>query len=328
MENYFIPEGFKDYLPIETEKLRELENNLLDLFKRKGFLEIRTPSIEYFSTLSRKAGQIVNEEIFSFVRKGKFMALRAEMTTPIARMVAQKMQAVSLPIRLSYSGRVFRQETPFSGRNREYTQSGVELIGLNKPSTDAELISLFIESLKISGFKDFKVALGQVEVLSGSLDKFDLKDNLKQQILYFAARKNLVEFKNKMKEAGIKLDDCLRLFDLYSLSGEGNFFEKANSLIDNTSSIEALEKLQNAYQILSNQGYADYLILDLGLIRDFSYYTGIVFEGYLPQLGKAVGGGGRYDQLLAEFGYPQPAAGFALSIEMLNLAKRIELEQQ
>src|SRR5665648_182064 len=158
-----IPEGLNDLFPEEVLKRRLLENKISQVFKEWGYQEIITPTFEFYDMLARGAGSIMKKEMIKFFdREGNIIALRPEMTTPLARVTSTKMQQEPKPLRFYYMGNVFRYDDFKVGGQREFCQAGVELIGVNSKKADAEVIALAVECLKNSGLKNFFIDIGPV----------------------------------------------------------------------------------------------------------------------------------------------------------------------
>ena len=178
-----IPYGTRDFLPTEAAGKRTIETKLAALFALWGYDEVVTPTIEYFDTLTMDSGRQLAPQLFKlFDKGGKTLALRHEMTTPIARVVASRLKDAPLPLKLSYISSVFRSEQSQMGRQCEFYQAGVELIGSASATADAEVLALAIQSLLRAGLKDFSVCLGQVEFVTGIMQQYRLDEQTQQTL--------------------------------------------------------------------------------------------------------------------------------------------------
>lgn len=317
-----LPAGVSDLLPPEAAALRQLEQRLLNCFRSWGYQEVMTPTFEFATTF--QAGSPAGEEgaLYKFIdRQGRVLALRPEMTAPIARLVATSLRRRELPLRLGYSARVFRYEEPQAGRRREFHQAGVELIGAGGVAGDVEIIALAVESLAQAGLEDFRLGLGQVAVTKGVLQDLALPPEAVAGIKSALASKDLVALERLYDEYHLEGERRRRLELLATIHGGREALEEARACFGRTAAAASLAELSRVWEALGAAGLEKWLFIDLGILRDFDYYTGIVFEGYVPGLGAPVCGGGRYDGLLAQFGYPCPATGFALGLERLLLAR-------
>lgn len=321
-----IPYGTRDFLPAEAAGKRVVETRLAELFAQWGYEEVVTPSIEYLDTLGLGSSQNIGDHLFKlFDKSNQTLALRHEMTTPIARLVSTRLQDSPLPLKLSYISSVFRYEQTQAGRQCEFYQAGVELMGPGSPATDAEVVALAVTGLLRSGLTEFTVCLGQVEFLNGILNQYRLSSSEQEALKAAMERRNLVELNQLVDELNLPENAKLVLKELPLLNGRGDLLKKAYDMALNEQSRRALDNLAEIYRLLKAYKVEQYVRFDLGIIRDFSYYTGMVFEVYAPGLGYPLCGGGRYDHLLADFGTACPATGFALGIERILLA--IERQQ-
>ena len=316
-----IPYGTRDFLPQEAAEKRAIEARIARQFKLWGYDEVVTPTIEFLDTLTMGNGSNLEPQMFKlFDKQNRTMALRHEMTTPIARVVASRLGEEWLPHKLSYISSVFRYEKTQTGRQCEFHQAGVELIGSSKATADAEMIALAVSIMKEAGLKDFQICLGQVEFTNGLMQQCCIFPKQQEQIKDAIERRDLVALgeivdATELSEAA---KDMVKQLPL--LHGDKNVLKKAYNMAMNEQSRRALDNLTEIYELLEAYGVAEYVTFDLGVIRDFSYYTGMVFEVYTPGLGFPLCGGGRYDHMLTDFGRALPATGFAVGIERILLA--------
>ncbi|SJZ31078.1 ATP phosphoribosyltransferase regulatory subunit [Selenihalanaerobacter shriftii] len=314
------PNGTKDYLPLEAKKKRYLENEINDIFTRWGYEEVVTPTFEFFSALSVGTGVGLQHKMYKFFdRNGHILALRPEMTAPIARLVANRLDDELKPLRLSYQANVFRYEPPQAGRQREFYQAGIELIGAKDPLADAEIIAVAVEILKAVGLKKFSIDIGQIDYFVGLMEEMNLDPQTKVKLRKALSQKDFVALKELVEE-NLSNGHKEAIFTLPELRGGREILDKAEKLVNNKKSKVALDNLRSIYQNLESLGVADCVNLDLNIIRGFDYYTGMVFEGYNQDLGFTICGGGRYDNLLEQFGTESPATGFAVGIDRLLLS--------
>lgn len=316
-----IPAGMRDLLPGEAQEKRELENKWSQLFSSWGYQEVVTPTVEYLDALAVDTGEEIRDRLFQFFdRQGRILALRPEMTTPIARVVATRLHRVQLPLRLYYAANVFRYDEPQAGRQREIFQAGVELVGAPGPLADAEAIALAVEALRQSGLEDFQISLGQIEVFNGLMEELPLSDEAKAKVRALVAKKDFVGLEGLLASSGLTQAQSDLLVKLPTLHGGREVLIQAASLAVNDRASRGLENLRLVYEALQAFGVEDYVALDLGVLRGFDYYTGVVFEGYTVGLGFPICGGGRYDGLLGQMGHDCPATGFAIGLDRVLLA--------
>ncbi|MBR1729639.1 MAG: ATP phosphoribosyltransferase regulatory subunit [Selenomonadaceae bacterium] len=317
------PYGTQDFLPKSAAIKRTIEKKIFEIFNLHGYEEVVTPTIEYLETLTNGSTRTIEEQLFKmFDRSNRTLALHHEMTTPIARLVSSRLQNSLMPLKLSYNANVFRYEQTLPGRQCEFYQAGVELLGSSYPVADAEIIALAVECLNSAGLNDFEVCLGQVEFASGIMDQNDLDHETKDFLKTAIENHDIVALENRVDELNLSKTAADSLKQIPYLHGGKEIIDRAHSIALNERSRRALDNLTEIYRLLESYGVADKIVFDLGLIRDFGYYTGMIFEAYAPGLGYSLAGGGRYDHMLKDFGLACPATGFALGIERLMLARK------
>lgn len=316
-----VPYGTKDILPEDAARKRRMENDLAGLFQAWGYREVITPSFEYHETLLAGAPDSADDAAFRFFdRGGRMLALRPDMTTPIARLAVMRMKEAPLPLRLFYLANVFRQEEAQAGRQCEFYQAGVELLGAGGAAADAEVVALAVESLLAAGLVDFQVCLGQVDFISGIMAEAGLDDLTAHRVKQAMVERNMVGLAELLEQCRMEPETRRILQQLPMLHGKADMLQNVRSRVKNQTSQAALDNLAEIYRLLENYGIDRHVMFDLGIIRDFDYYTGMVFETYTTGLGYPICGGGRYDRMAAAFGREQPATGFALGIERVLLA--------
>ncbi len=317
-----LPKGVKDFLPINAYGKRKIEEQVMQVFSQFGYREVVTPTYEFIETFNLETSVKDQEKQFQFFEreKGRVLTLRSDMTMPIARLVASKMQNDSLPLRLCYSCNLFRYDQPQAGRQREFYQLGVELLGASQVDADAEVIAVAIESLMNVGLKNFTIAIGQTNFINGILEGTDLTVEEEVKVKEALETKNIVLLEELVASFSIPDKQKEILLQIPCLRGKGEILSKAREICYQNKTQEAINNIQEVYEILKLYGLEDYVMIDLGIIRGLDYYTGIIFEGYTSSIGFPICGGGRYDSLLEDFGYPCCATGFAIGIERIILA--------
>ena len=316
-----VPYGTKDILPLDAARKRGMENELARLFLSWGYQEVVTPTFEYYETLRASAPETADDSTFRFFdRSGRMLALRPDMTTPIARVAVMRMREQPLPRRLFYLANVFRQEETQAGRQCEFYQAGVELLGAGGVAADAEVVALAVEALLAAGLSDFQVCLGQVDFISGIMAEAGLDAVTAHKVKQALIERNMVGLGELLAESGIEPGNRDLLQQLPMLHGKLDMLRNVRQRVKNQISQAALDNLAEIYHLLEKYGIDRYVMFDLGIIRDFDYYTGMVFETYTTGLGYPICGGGRYDRMAGSFGREQPATGFALGIERVLLA--------
>jgi ATP phosphoribosyltransferase regulatory subunit len=319
-----IPKGVTDFLPEQAERIGFIEGKISRTFGLWGFRKIIPPMIEFEELLATGMDESLREKAFRFEdrQSHRLLAIPPDITPQIARIESMRMKGYPLPHRIYYNGRVLRHVESQSGRSREIYQTGVELIGLDSPEADAEMIAMSVEVMNEIGFEGFKIDLGQVDFYRGIMASAALDEKSAAEIQGAIARKDLSSVKNTIEANNISDQAKIEILSLSRMFGGIEVLDKASGIVRNDRSRRALENLAKVIDILSIHGIKDELTIDLGEIRGLSYHTGLTFEGFVPGLGEPVCGGGRYDSLMGRYGRSAPATGFAFNV--LNLLQVFE----
>jgi ATP phosphoribosyltransferase regulatory subunit len=319
-----IPPGTRDILPEELRELRALQATLAGVFERYGYGEVATPTVEYDEVLARggeSPGAPAAHRFFD--RNGDLLAMRADMTVPIARLVASRYGDAEPPLRFFYNARAYRAVRAQRGQTGEFFQAGIELVGVDAPAGTVEVIEVLSAALDAVGLGRAVIGLGDAAVYRRLLEAVGIDAAERNELLDLLAARDLVGLEGTL--GGIGLDDGARalLRTVPGLRGGAEVLDRAREL-GGEATERALARLAETYDGLVERGIAERVRLDLGLLRDLGYYTGAILEVYDPALGHILGGGGRYDELMGRFGRPLPAMGFALYLERLHLAQAEE----
>lgn len=314
-----LPPGVRDWLPQEYAFKRDVQERIRDVFRRWSYTEVLTPTFESYEVLERGLGERLMQQTFRFADPlGQPLALRTEMTTPIARLVSSRMRGASLPLRFSYVASAFRYEEPQLGRMREFTQAGAELIGAPEAGADAEALCMAIETLDAVGLGDARFDINDSSIVDGVLGELGLSGADLVRCKELLTERNLVA----LRAFG---EDVVRLS---TLRGDRDAIEHLRPLCTTPPSRAGLARIESILALAQELGYRERIKLDFALLGDLEYYTGFVFEGYVDDLGFSLCGGGRYDSLLPRFGYDVAAVGWMVGVEriLLALERRREIE--
>jgi ATP phosphoribosyltransferase regulatory subunit len=318
-----IPPGTRDILPDEMRELRRLEAALGETFERFGYGEVATPTIEYHEVLARGDDRGAPAAYRFFDEAGELLAMRSDMTVPIARLVATRFGGAKPPLRFCYVGNAYRAIRPQRGQMREFTQAGLELIGAGAPDGTAEVVEVLSAALDAVGLSRAVIGLGDADLYRQLLDELGVTDDRRDAILEILAAHDLVGLEAEVDRLEIGDQARQTLLRLPSLRGGPEVLDEAREL--GGQAVErATQRLASTYDALKARGVPERVRLDLGLLRDLGYYTGAILEVYDPALGHVLGGGGRYDGLMGRFGRKLPAAGFALYLERVHIAQAEE----
>jgi len=319
-----IPPGTRDILPDEMRELRRLHLAMIEVFESRGYGEVSTPAIEYDEVLARGDGRTADSAYRFFDERGDLLALRSDMTVPIARLVASRFAEAEMPLRLCYLANAFRAVRPQRGQMREFAQAGVELIGAPAPAGTAEIVEVLEAALDAAGLSRAVIGLGDADLYRQLLAEFGVEGEARESLLARLAAHDLVGLEVELAGLeGVGDEQVATCMALSQLRGGREVLEQAREL--GGEAVErATARLGETFEALEARGVADRVQIDLGLLRDLGYYSGAILEVYDPALGHVLGGGGRYDGLLERFGVDLPAAGFALYLERVHVAQMEE----
>lgn len=327
------PEGVRDIYNDECEKKLILQDDLLKVQKQYGYHPIQTPTFEFFDTFGREIGTTPSKDLYKFFdREGNTLVLRPDITPSIARCAAMYFSEDNMPIRLCYMGNTFLNNSSYQGRLKESTQLGAELLGDSTVDADAEIIAMVIDCLKKAGLKEFQLSVGHAEFFRGLTDAAGLNEEQEEELHDLISNKNyfgVTEFAETLN-----LNDNLKalfgmLGNLYTGADELQSAKKYAAAYPRI--LTAIERLEELHQVLKIYGIDKYVSVELGIVSNYQYYTGIIFAGYTFGSGEPIVKGGRYDELLTYFGKESASIGFAIVIDQLMAAlsrQKIEIPVQ
>jgi ATP phosphoribosyltransferase regulatory subunit len=315
-----IPPGVQCFYGAEARLRRFVEGEIAAVFRGWSYEEVLLPLFDYLDVFARAGGESFSHRIYRFIgRDGEVLALRPDFTALVAKVAASRLRDRPLPLRLFYSGEVLRYEPPRAGRQEELYQIGLEHVG-NGLAADVEVLLVALEALDRLGIRESVLTLGHAGFVSGLLADAETPFERRQDCLEAMGRRDTHALRRLVPgESGERLAEAVRL------SGRLDVLDQAQQLSQNDEGLAGLDRLRAIARELDRLGLADRVQFDLGEVRDLAYYTGMTFEIHAPGAGLELGAGGRYDRLLANFGWPRPAVGFSLSLDRLAaLAGRIK----
>ena len=307
-----IPSGTRDVLPDEMAELRAMTDRIRAVFDQAGYGEVYTPALEYETTFPRVSAPRPAYRVFD--EHGHVLVLRADMTLPIARVAATRYAHAQPPLRFCYVAHAYRGVRPQRGQSREFLQAGVELIGAPGPQGTAEVLGVMCAALEAAGLRDFRVGVGDAALYPALLDAIGAPPQARERIVSKLVDGDFVGLEHELHALGVDPDTMRLLLEVPRTRGGPDILQRFPELPGGI-----LDGMQ-ALQALLEPRVRERVIFDLGLVRSINYYTGAVFSVYDPAHGVPVGSGGRYDDLLGQFGRPLPAVGFALNVERLHIA--------
>ncbi|MCH5185494.1 MAG: ATP phosphoribosyltransferase regulatory subunit [Oscillospiraceae bacterium] len=317
------PTGVSDILPEQCGQKKEIEETLRMVYATMGYMEVETPSFEFYDVFAGHGGQISQENMFKFFdEKGRILTLRPDITTSIARLGATKDIGENLPLRFSYTGNVFRAEQTEGARLREFTQSGIELIGSDTPRADAEVIAASIEAMLALGLEEFHVEIGQVAFFNGLVSQSKISKDDAAVLCERVDNKDSIGISEILKKTDTDENIKKLILDLPYMFGGLEVTEKAEIDGLNADSKAALDNIRDIYNILCDYGFEKYISIDLGMLRRIDYYTGSIFRCFTNGVAFPICAGGRYDNLISKFGRNLSAVGAAFGVNRLMTALR------
>ncbi len=317
-------------MPGAAAARRALTAALVETFESAGFHLIDTPAVEYADTIVRGLGAAAQDELFRFMdADGSMLALVGERTVSVARTVATHLRRGPFPMRLCYAGPVMRNRALLGGRRREALQAGCELVGDPELSADAECIALALDAVDAAGVPDIQVDVGHAGFLPALLTGAGVDPTNRVAIGAALAARDLVAVEELLDGTAVGAAEHALLMRFPALRGGHELLDQAREGLEATAPRRALDDLELLWAVLRARGIEDRVQIDLGAVRDWSYYTGPTFELFSGDLGFPLGAGGRYDTLLERFGLTQPATGFVVHVDRCHdvIGRRAELQR-
>jgi ATP phosphoribosyltransferase regulatory subunit len=307
-----IPPGMRYYVGAEARLRRRVEDTAMSVFDRWSFEEITTPAVDYYLLFEQGMGLEEAQRSFRFTDSdGRMLTLRPDVTSSVARAAATLLADRPRPLRLCYVAPVFKQQYQSSAEwRRETTQLGCELIGAGDAQSDLQMLLLVSEILNQLGLKDsYCITINNVEIFNGLAGEFSLDTAAREQIRRLINSRATPEL-NRLEYAPFS--------QLTHLQGKRDVLDEARRLFSNSRSKAALDNLEELWRRIEAEGLSAAFEIDLGDVSSLDYYTGVSFKVFVNGAGSRVGGGGRYDRLISNFGKDEPAIGFVLNLDALT----------
>ena len=309
----------RDFTVDECKRRNKIIETITERFSKWGYSEVSTPIVEYYKTFNHKTQDLKEEDMYKFFdSRGRILVLRPDMTVPVARLVNTKLKDMKLPLKLFYNAEVFRVHESFEGKRNEYLDCGIELIGASGEKTDLEVLVTALEVLKaLDTKKEFKLEIGNVNILKSALKDMNLSIDNQNKVIELINKKSLTSLREYLDDIEIRKEYKEFLNKFPWLFGGYEMIKKAKGLAFNEDMKKNIEYLENLYLNLQKLGYEKYLSVDISMVPRVNYYSGIIFKGYVKEIGSTVIRGGRYDNLLESFGKSIPAIGFSVDVNLL-----------
>ncbi len=310
------PEGVRDIYGREYAKKLFVENKLHEVIEKYGYEDIQTPTFEFFDVFSKDVGTTPSRELYKFFDKeGNTLVLRPDFTPSIARCAAKYFMEEDAPIRFCYMGNTFTNTSNLQGKLKEVTQIGAELINDDSVQADAEMLSLVIETLKNTGLEKFQLSIGQVEFFQGLCEEAGLDEETEGTLRDYISGKNYFAAENLLRTKSIPEPYQSTLLKVTDMFGDIESLKACREFVHNELSLNAIDRLEQIYEVLKLYGVEEHVSFDLGLLSQYHYYTGIIFKAYTYGIGDAIVKGGRYNHLLQKFGKEASAIGFVVVVD-------------
>ena len=317
----FTPEGVRDIYGEDCEKRGKVQQDIHSVMKLYGFKDIQTPTFEFFDIFNRDRGTVKSAEMFKFFDQyNNTLVLRPDMTPSIARCVAKYYEKEDMQIRLCYTGSTFTRLSGYQGKLSEVTQLGAEMMNDASSDADGEMIAMTIECLQKSGLQEFKVDIGHADIFRGLIEETDLTEDEIEKLKTYLNNKNIFAVEDMLENRSMPPECKNLLIKMPDLFGGIETITYVKELTTNQRALDALDRLEKIYQILASSGLENHITFDLGMLSHYEYYTGVIFKAYTYGTGDAIVTGGRYDNLVEQFGKKTPAIGFALLLDQLMAA--------
>ncbi|MBN2558756.1 MAG: ATP phosphoribosyltransferase regulatory subunit [Clostridia bacterium] len=313
----YNPEGMQDILNENCYMKRNAEEILRKMYLANGFMEIETPLVEFYDVFSAAGSGTAMQSTYKMIdEKGRILTVRPDMTIPAARVAATKLRDDRFPAKLFYTGKCMRSDDFGGGRQKEFTQSGVEIIGSKSLFYDALVIATAVGALQAIGMEEFIIELGQVDFFKGLMELTGLGDDDSEKIRKMIDSKDFFGVEEML--FGRQMDDGVKnlLLNLPSYYGKREMLQDVREKASSSRLLGSIDELLGLLDILDDFGVSDYISVDLGMVKRLDYYTGIIFRGMTYGMGFPILGGGRYDTLCEKFGKPMAATGFSFGLDM------------
>jgi len=332
MKNHWLlPEGIEEMLPPQAARLEELCRQTIDLYKSWGYQLVMPPLIEFLESLLTGTGEDLDLKTFKLTDQlsGRLMGVRADITPQVARIDAHNLKRDN-PARLCYLGTVLHTRPENHGGTRSPLQVGAELYGHQGKESDAEILCLMLETLKIAGVNDVHVDLGHVGIYQGLVKQAGLSDAQESVLFDVLQRKAGSELQELIKTWSVPGKIGNMFMFLINANGDASVFREAGRHLAaaNAKVKNCLKELQSVAELVKKRIPDAPLYFDLAELRGYHYHTGIVFAAYVPGTGQGIAFGGRYNGIGIAFGRARPATGFSTDIKTLLALSSLSYKEQ
>jgi len=314
----------RDMIYAENKAVQSLGEKVCALYEKRGYGCVVTPALEYYDVFNFDSQTIPEENMFKLTDKsGRLVVMRPDNTTPMARIAATRLKNAPRPLKLYYNQNVFRISKDYSGKRSEFAQTGIEIFGGDTLRSDIEAVVTALRTLSeisryYGGNVNYKLELGHAHFCKSLLDAANLSDEARELVTKYIGAKNSSSLEVLGADDKLDNDFMEKIRQIPRLYGSKSVIDKARALCRGVKNAEeALDYLEAIYDILDENGFSENISIDLATVNDMDYYTGLVFRGYIDYTGEAVLGGGRYDNLMSNFGESEGATGFGVNLSVV-----------
>ena len=315
----------RDMIYDENKVRKDLSEKISALYEKRGYGCVVTPALEYYDVFNFDSQTIPEENMFKLTDKsGRLVVMRPDNTTPMARIAATRLKNAPRPLKLCYNQNVFRISKDYSGKRSEFAQTGIEIIGGDSKMADIEAVVTALRTLReisdfYGGSVNYKLELGHAHFCKAILDAANISDDARELMTKYIGAKNSSSIEMVCADFDIPKELMEKVRQIPRLYGTKSVIAQARQLCEGVEKAEkALDYLEYIYDVLDENGFSENISIDLATVNDMDYYTGVVFRGYIDYTGEAVLGGGRYDNLMSNFGSDETATGFGVNLSVVS----------
>lgn len=318
-KRWLLPEGVDEILPPRAILLEQMCRKLIDLFSSWGYEFVIPPMMEYLESLLTATGEDLDLQTYKITDQlsGRLMGIRADITPQVARIDAHLLKR-NIPTRLCYLGSVLHSRTNNSGDSRSPLQLGAELFGHEGVSSDIEIVKLMLATLDAVRISNICLDVGHIGIFRSLISKSQLNSMQESEVFEIVKRKAKDELKIFYKKLKINDDSSKAMLDLIDLHGDAGILDDAIHAFDKLS--PDIRKYVNEVKTLTDSIIDKFDVsinIDLSELRGYNYHTGMIYTAFVPNEGKGIAFGGRYDDIGSAFGKARPATGFSTDMKQL-----------
>jgi len=314
-----LPAGVRTFSRAESFEINHILSTINDTFRKWAYEEIKLPYFEYLNVHSKGLDGKITGKSFKLIDRssGEVLSLRADFTAQIARYFSS-LKIKNLPKRYYYTGVIFRYVPPKADNLWEKLQTGIELIGSNRLEADAEVIAVACQSLEKLGLENYQIDINNTKIFTALKEIIGLDEEEYNQFMHWIKNREIFSLKKFVQEKSMENSLKELIISIPKLQGGLELIKELKSRYGDIGKLATVfDELTGIYGILTEYGLSNRIYFDLGEPKEFSYYTGIMFEIFIKGFSKPIGQGGRYDNLIAKYNGNIPATGFAFDV--LNL---------